>query len=88
MSLIGELRKNEKVIASMGERIRQESRVLGATFSYIDPSHPDQIVIEYPDDRKEFKPLLMGATSIFDSSAAAAPRRVLQVDNRMVTQNS
>lgn len=64
MNVIDELKKNEKAIASMGARIREEARALGATFSYIDPSNPDQIVVEFPDGRKEFKPLSLSRPDI------------------------
>jgi hypothetical protein len=58
MSAIDDMLKDAKAIALMSVRIREEARELGATFSYIDPSDPDHMVVEHPDGRKDIQLLL------------------------------
>ena len=55
MHVPDELENIEKSLASMGARIRKDAREAGATFSYMDPSHPHRIVVEHPDGSVEYK---------------------------------
>jgi hypothetical protein len=57
MPLLQELHRKEKEIVSVGLRIREEAKKLGAPFCYMDPSMPGFILIEQPDGTKEFKPI-------------------------------
>lgn len=50
MSLLQELVAKASKIETAGEGIREDAARRGASFSYIDSSRPDVIVVEHPSD--------------------------------------
>jgi hypothetical protein len=52
MSLLKELAAKASKIEAAGDGIREDAVRNGASFSYIDPSRPEVIVVEYPLDDK------------------------------------
>ncbi|WP_377297929.1 hypothetical protein [Rhizobium sp. SGZ-381] len=55
MSLLKELAAKASTIETAGHTIREDALKRGASFSYIDPSRPDVIVVETSDDVASMK---------------------------------